>query len=135
MGYYTELEVNIILNEHAPLDVLEKLSNGEMWEELSQAKFGRSEGLFSVAEEPELPIEHEFGKSSRWSQIFNLHTTVFNKKNRTLIIKCDIKAYDEIYDHLRDWLEPFIVSGTIKEKGESCDQWFIYHYENQKLLK
>lgn len=121
MGTYTQLRANIILSKEAPLDIIEKLSSGEMWEELSVAKFGRSEGMFSVSEEPELPIEHIFGKSHRWSQIFSANTSRFNKETRVLKIKCDIKAYDFIYTHLVDWLKPYIESGIIKTQDEWQD--------------
>ncbi len=131
MGNYTQLKVNITLSEEAPLDIIEKLSNGEMQRELYQAKFGRTEGLFSVAETPELPITHKFGKSKRWDQMF--HGAKFNKEERTLKFKCDIKAYDNIYEDLVDWLKPFILSGTIKELGEWSDnnEWSILlHIKN-----
>jgi hypothetical protein len=132
MGTYTQLKVNITLSEEAPLDIIEKLSSGEMWEELATAKFGRFEGMFPVSEEPELPIEHVFGKSDRWSQIFSPYTTIFNKELRTLKIDCDIKAYDNIYEDLVDWLKPFIIDGHIEEQGEWQDSkdWTQLYPEN-----
>jgi hypothetical protein len=128
MGYYTELKLNVTLKDDTStemLDILDKLSSGDMWEELSQAKFGKSYGIFSVSEEPEIPINHIFGKSHRWSQIFNPHTTIFNKEHKTLKIKCDIKAYDDIYEHLIDWLKPYILKGKIKTQTECQDEWTI----------
>ena len=123
MGYYTELKLSCQLNDKAPLDIIEKLCQGKMWNELAMQKFGRTEGLFSVDEQPELPINHPFGKTHRWSQIFNTSTSVFNKKRKTLRINCDIKAYENDYDLLIDWLKPFIVTGTAKIKGENVDHW------------
>jgi len=128
MGYYTKLKCDVTLNNDTPeeiLDILEKLSSGDMWNELAQDKFGKSVGGFSVEEQPELPIDHIFGKSHRWSQIFNTATTVFNRVDKTLKINCEIKAYDEIYDHLVDWFTPYIYSGLIKTKGEDNDTWYI----------
>lgn len=126
MGYYTQLKLSIKLSEQAPLEIIKKLCDGSMWRELSKAKFGKTVGMFNVQEEPELPILHEFGKSKRWSQIF--HNAKFNEETRKLKIDCDIKAYDNIYEHLTNWLEPFIEIGYIKSKGEDQDTWY-YHYK------
>ena len=120
MGYYTELKLNVILNDEAPLDILDDLCNGNLCNELYNKKFGRTDGIFSVADTPNLPIKHIFGKSTRWDQIF--HNSTFNKETNNLIINCDIKAYDDIYEHLVDWLTPFIISGSIQEKGEEQDE-------------
>lgn len=124
MGYYTKLEVHISLNPEAPSEILEKLCSGQMWRELAQAKFGRSEGLFNIEEEPELPISHPFGKSKRWGQLFG-NKRSYDKENRMLHIECDIKAYDNIYGLLFDWLKPFIIAGTWRTQGENYEknQW------------
>jgi hypothetical protein len=123
MGYYTELKLSCQLNKDAPLDILEKLSNGQMHDELFMAKFGRVEGLYNVSETPELPIDHPFGKTHRWPQIFNQSTTVFDKARKTLKIECDIKAYEADYEKLIEWLKPYIVSGKAKSRGENMDYW------------
>lgn len=124
MGYYTELKLAVVLSEKAPLDIIKKLCDGTMKTELFTAKFGEVPGIYVVGEVPELPIEHDFGKSKRWCQIFNRAT--FDETTRELRINCDIKAYDSIYDHLVDWLKPFIEIGSIKSKGEDQDTW-DYH--------
>ena len=122
MGYYTKLEADLLLNEEAPLELITKLCSGDMWEELAQAKFGNIPSMYSVEEEPELPIEHLFGKSKRWTQIFS--ATTIDSLTRVLHIECEIKAYDEIYELLFDWLKPFIIAGTWRTKGEDSDEWF-----------
>lgn len=128
MGYYTELQLEVILTKDAPLDIIEKLSNNAMWNELAFAKFGRTIGAFNVSETPNLPIEHPFDKSTRWDLIFNTSTTTFNKDIRALKIICDIKAYESIYEQLIDWLTPYILKGTIKTKGEDEEEYSTNFY-------
>ena len=125
MGFYTQLKLSVTLSEQAPLEVIKKLCDGTMEQELFTLKFGKLPNFHTIAETPELPISHEFGKSTRWDQIF--HNATFNEENRKLKIDCDIKAYDNIYEHLIDWLKPFIEMGHIKSKGEDQDDWY-YHY-------
>jgi hypothetical protein len=123
MGYYTKLKLNVILNDKGPLYILNEICNKELVNNLYIDKFGELPIIMSVVDTPNLPIEHIFGKSHRWDQIF--HNATFNKKTNNLIINCDIKAYDNIYEDLIDWLSPFIVSGSIEEKGEDQDEWLI----------
>lgn len=118
MGYYTELKFSVQLNKDAPLDVLEKLANSTMLEELWE---GDVPGIMYVIDIPNIPIEHEFGRTHRWTQIF--HGAKFNKVRKTLKIECDIKAYENDYEKLVDWLKPYIVSGKAKYKGEDMDTW------------
>lgn len=125
MGYYTELHLNAQLTDNAPLELIGKLSTGELWLELAKSKLGEIPGMYSVVDEPQIPIDHIFGKSHRWSQIFNPSTTIFDIQRKTLKIRCDIKAYDNIYGHLIDWMTPFIESAVIKTKGENSDNWTI----------
>lgn len=123
MGYYTKLKLSIQLNENAPLDILEKLCNGEMMEELFIEKFGKIPNIMSVASTPELPINHDFGKTHRWDQIFHESTSIFNKETKILKIECDIKEYEQDYEKLIDWLKPYIITGEAKSKGEDQDTW------------
>lgn len=127
MGYYTELHLKVQLNDNAPMELLQSLADGSMFEKLCTDSFGEVPGMMTVRSTPNIPIEHEFGKSHRWSMIFNPSTTILDNKAKTLEIQCDIKAYDNIYEHLFDWLKPFIVNGTIiKTQGEDEDEW-TYH--------
>ena len=121
MGYYTDLTADVILNNEAPLDIIEGLCNETLTEKLYNDKFGQKVMSLSVSDTPNLPIDHKFGKSHRWGQIFYFAT--FNKETNNLIINCDIKAYDNICEDLVDWLKPFIVSGSIVERGEDMDDW------------
>ena len=125
MGYYTELELNVILNDKSPLDIIDGLCNGDLIERLYTDKFGYAPKILSVSDTPNLPIDHVFGKSHRWDQIF--YNAKFIKETNNLIINCDIKAYDKIYEKLFDWLCPFIIDGSIKEKGEDSDEWNIIY--------
>lgn len=121
MGYYTELKVDVLLQQGTVLETLENLINGELKEELFINKFGEIPGLYSVEDEPELPIEHKFGKSKRWSQIF--FNASLHKNN--LVINCDIKAYDNIYEDLLDWLKPSIITGIFVKRAEDEEKWTI----------
>ncbi len=123
MGYYTELKLDVILNDECPLDIIDGLCNEDLMEKLYIDKFGKVPSLLSVSETPNLPIKHEFGKSHRWDQIFS--NAKFNKKTNNLVINCDIKAYDNIYEQLVDWIKPYIISGNIQEKGEDSNEWYI----------
>lgn len=125
MGYYTELKLNVILNDKGPLDILDDLCNGNLIEKLFIDKFGEVPGTLSVADTPDIPIEHKFGKSDRWDQIF--YNAEFSKETNNLIIDCDIKAYDNIYEDLFDWLSPYIVSGSIRERGECENEWITIY--------
>jgi len=118
MGYYTELKLSVQLNREAPLDVLENLADGSMWEIITGSEIP---SIHSVQDTPNLPIDHEFGKTHRWTQIF--HGAKFNKARKTLKIECDIKAYEDDYEKLVDWLKPYIISGRAKYKGEDMDNW------------
>jgi len=118
MGYYTELKLYVELNNEAPYDILKLLCDGEMYEHITKTP---EPAIRSVDSTPHLPIEHKFGKSYRWDQIFNY--AVLNKNS--LKINCDIKAYDNIYEDLVDWLEPYIITGNIKIKGEDSDNWEV----------
>lgn len=127
MGYYTELKLDVILNKEAPIDTIENLCNGTLHDKLYKDKFGEIPAMISVVDTPNLPIEHPFGKSHRWDQIF--HGASYDTINKQLVINCDIKAYDEIYEKLFDWLFPYIISGSIKEKGEDQDEWVTIYYK------
>lgn len=125
MGYYTELKAKLQLNQDAPKQLLEELCNGVLSDKLFTEKYGHVPSICSVSEIPNLPIEHIFGKSYRWNQIFGSRNTKYDKITNTLIIDCDIKAQDDIYYHLLDWLTPFIDSGEFKTKGEDSSEWLI----------
>lgn len=129
MGYYTKLSIKVVLTKDAPIDILTKLCNDEMWKELSTIKWGKPIYIYSVCDSPKLPIEHPFGQSTRWSQIFNSNTSELNIEDNTLIIKCEIKAYESIYEQLIDWLTPYIESGVIKTMGEDSNEWSIELYK------
>jgi hypothetical protein len=120
MGYYTKLNLSFQLSKDAPLEFLEKLCNGELEKELFEA-VGINLECHSVADTPNLPIDHPFGKTHRWTQIFN--GAIFNKSRKTLKIKCEIKTYENDYEKLVDWLKPYIISGKAKYKGEDLDFW------------
>ena len=123
MGYYTELELNVFLNASAPFDILKGLTNGEILEE---AYHGNVPVMASVADTPPIPrLNHPFAQSKRWDQIFHANTTLIDNN---LIIKCNIKAYDEIYEQLIDWLKPYIISGVIKTRGEDESEWTTNFY-------
>lgn len=119
MGYCTRLILSIQLNKDAPFDILDKLCNQTMFKEL----YGSEPSIMSVADVPNLPIDHDFGKTHRWTQIFNGEQCILDLGRKTLKIKCDIKAYEQDYEKLIDWLKPFIVSGKAKAKGEDEDSW------------
>jgi hypothetical protein len=129
MGYYTKLSIKVVLTKNAPIDILTKLCNDEMWKELATAKWGKYELAYTVSDSPKLPIEHPFGQSTRWSQIFNNVTSKLNIEDNTLKVKCDIKAYESIYEQLIDWLTPYIESGVIKTKGEDENKWTLDLYK------
>lgn len=118
MGHYTKLKFSCSLKDNAPLDVLEKLSNGEMYKFITGEEHPP---IMCVSDIPNIPINHPFGKTHRWDQIFNGAT--FNKKRKTLKIECDIKQYEEDYPKLVDWLKPFSWSGRAQVKHESMDYW------------
>lgn len=120
MGYYTRLKFSCQLKPDAPFDVLEKLCNDTMWKAIT----GEEQPVIgSVEDVPNLPIDHPFGKTHRWSQIFTPNTATLNVSRKTLKIDCDIKAYENDYQKLVDWLKPYIVLGTAKTKGEDTDYW------------
>jgi hypothetical protein len=125
MGYYTELKLDVILNNEGPLDIINGLCNEKLMDKLYIDKFGKVPVILSVCDTPNLPIEHIFGKSHRWDHIFS--NASFNKETNRFIVDCDIKAYDDIYEHLVDWLTPFIISGSIQEKGEDQDEWITMY--------
>ena len=52
MGYYTRLKLSINLSEQAPLEVIKKLCNGTMEQELFALKFGEIPSIYTVAETP-----------------------------------------------------------------------------------
>lgn len=120
MGYYTKLKFSVQLSKDAPFDILKLLSEDKMWEHITG---NENPSSHLVADTPNLPIEHEFGKTHRWNQIFHSGTTKLDINRKTLKIECDIKAYENDYDKLVDWLKPYIISGSIKSKGEDQDSW------------
>jgi len=120
MGYYTTLKLSVQLNKDAPLDILEKLCNQELFKELME---GELPSIMSVGDTPNIPIDHPFGKTHRWTQIFAVGNIQFNKERKTLKINCEIKEYEEDYSKLIDWLKPFIVSGKAKSRGEDDSDW------------
>jgi hypothetical protein len=120
MGYYTKLKLSCQLDSRAPFDVLEKLCSDTMYEFITGQEHP---AISSVQDTPNLPIDHPFGKTHRWTQIFGSSTCTLNTKRKTLKIECDIKAYEGDYEKLIDWLKPYIISGTAKYKGEDMDHW------------
>ncbi len=121
MGYYTELKLTAILNDNAPIVILEKLANGDMYEHITGESMP---SIMAVADTPNLPIQHAFGRTHRWDQIFNPNTTILDLDNRTLSIKCDIKEYEDDYEKLVDWLKPYCTSIKAVAKGEDSDSWY-----------
>ena len=91
MSYYTNLKMNVILNDDAPLTFLDDLCNNGLMDKIYIEKFGKVPSIISVADTPPLPIEHIFGQSKRWDEIFC--KAKFNKETKELNIDCDIKAY------------------------------------------
>lgn len=128
MGYYTQLKFSCQLSKDAPLDILEKLCNDTIYKEITGYE---QPSISTVNELPNLPIDHSFGKTHRWDQIFGSVNTKFNKKRKTLKIHCDIKAYEDDYEKLIDWLRPFIISGSAKYKGEEMDYWLDIEIKNK----
>lgn len=120
MGYYTKLNFSCQLNDKAPFDILEKLCNQTIYKEITGQDIPE---IMSVDDLPNLPIDHPFGKTHRWIQIFHGELVEFNRKRKTLKIKCDIKAYEDDYEKLVDWLSPYIISGKAKYKGEDVPYW------------
>lgn len=127
MGYYTKLKFSAQLKPDAELfSVLECLAKGEMYKKIT----GKEEPVISnVASTPNLPIDHEFGKTHRWDQMLNPSTMKLDVSRSTLKVECEIKAYDQIYDKFIDWLRPFIISGSSKMKGEEMDVWITLYPE------
>lgn len=120
MGYYTKLNLSVQLNKDAPFEILDKLVSHDMWKEIT----GEDQpNCHLVANTPNLPIDHPFGRTHRWNQIFHKSTTKLNLQRKTLKIQCEIKAYEDDYELLLDWLKPFIVSGSVKTKGEEDRGW------------
>lgn len=123
MGYYTELKFSAQLKPDPELfSLLEILQRGEMYEKLTGKEVP---AIAAVADTPNLPIDHPFGKSLRWDQMLNGRTMKLNVSKKTLKVNCEIKAYDDIYEHFIDWLRPYIISGTAKSKGESIGSTWI----------
>lgn len=147
MGYYTETHFKFTLREDTPqevLDLLEKVINNQREfyasllpgeSELARALREGEAVMMSVADTPNLPIDHQFGKCTRWDQFLS---GSFVMKSRRLEIDSDIKAYDgEPYKFLA-WLAPYIVKKRRKKgtylgwhKGEESGQ--IHHYLEKVL--
>jgi hypothetical protein len=121
MGYYTELKFSAQLRPDTELfSLLESLSKDEMFEKLTGKELP---ALSAVANTPNLPINHEFGKTHRWDQMLNSNTMKLNVSRKTLKVNCEIKAYEDDYEKFIDWLKPFIISGTAETKGEMDSSW------------
>jgi hypothetical protein len=121
MGYYTKFKFSAQLSKDAPIELLDKLINGNYIEELASEKFGSVPALYTVSSFPRLPIDHEFGNTDRWESI--MESASFDKDRLTIKVECDLKAYDSLYDKFSDWLSPYIITGTKKEMGEDYDIW------------
>jgi hypothetical protein len=121
MGYYTQLKCDVLLNDANTIQLINDLLTGDLMNDLFLARFGRMPSVYSVGDTPDLPISHIFGKSSRWPQM--LHPNSCTITDNKLVIECDIKAYNDIYEHFVDWLKPFIITGTIEIKFEDQDDW------------
>lgn len=150
MGYYTESHFKFTLKEDTPKEVLEVLDgmfNGGMLyyanllpegdsvrEYLLKAIENKDSSIMlSVAETPNLPIDHAFGRCTRWDQ-FTYGS--FNPRTRRVVVNSDIKAYmQEPYKFL-SWLSPYIVKSRKKKgtylgwiKGEDQTDQIHFHLE------
>lgn len=119
MGYYTEFDLKLPLRKDTPLEILDLIQNlciGNFWEEPP---------IYQVNERPDLPIEHEFGKTTRWPQIFSNATF----SNYILLVKGELKNYDNEIQKLIDWLKPYIKGRKKKQylgkwRGEQDREFF-----------
>jgi len=145
MGYYTESHFKFTLKEDTPKEILELLDKAlndqrELYatllpegDELAKQLRSGEAVIMSVADTPNLPIKHSFGKCTRWDQF--LHGK-FNTKTRQVTINSNIKAYmREPYKFL-SWLSPYIIksrkiTGTYLGwiKGEDQTDQIHFHLE------
>lgn len=125
MSYYTRFTFEAKLRVDAPIELINDLiyHQDKFWDK--DIPF-----LYSVEERPDIPIEHEFGKSIRWPQIFEGASLI----NRRLKIDCKLKNYDSEIDKFVDWIKPFVKGHKKKlylgqSRGETADYYRNYYKE------
>lgn len=101
MGYYTTFKFKAKLSKDAPWEILNKLvyDHNSLWPN------GKSPDAYQVNERPDLPIDHPFGKTPRWPQMFNNASI----KDSILEIETELKNYDEEIQKFIAWIKPFVV--------------------------
>lgn len=112
MGYYTEFEFNTKLSKDTPREITELLTrcfDGSLLLEKLNLDSNTDNFCFCVGDQGTLPIEHEFGKCSRWDQLLtgNIHAEIQSRKYY-ISIKTDLNNYDNEIGKFLDWIKPYI---------------------------
>jgi hypothetical protein len=137
MGTYTEFYFKATLKKETPPEVITLLNDivnnfHAFYEQLTNKEYPV---IKSVADTPELPIEHPFGKCERWDQLFhstdwgsinNGGSTFTNTGYPELWIHTQFKNYDNPIGKFVDWIKPHIAGRKKKQylgfyQVETCE--------------
>lgn len=143
MGYYTEFRFRAKLKDNTPPEIIYTLDQiinnySDYWETLSGHEMPV---MMAVRDRPDLPIEHPFGKCTRWFMLFhsnncdpeNIKGSTFDIKSLELSIHSEFKNYEDEIEMFIDWLTPFVDLTSLVEvwsKGETSEEKCIYKISN-----
>lgn len=134
MGYYTEVKCDLVLKKETPKKVVNLLRKIMVERDFSMG--GRTS--WSVGEEPRPDIDHPFADCPRWSTL--LCSEIWGCKERsafqengkdgtfTLIIRGDLKNYDDEIELFSDWIKPCVdiektANPIVIWKGGEDEEW------------
>jgi len=143
MGYYTEFRCKVTLVRDTPEEIIETLDRAIndfdcFFAELMNVREDPTT-TFSNSDGPRLPINHPFGKCSKWYMLFHSNNfepqkffgSRFNRRKKTLDIYTEFKSCDNEVLNFCKWITPYInldKEVEIWSQGEDSDQ--KNHYES-----
>ena len=100
MGHYTQFKFKAKLKE-VPSQLDELLNDTDNY--LGKLWGHERPTIYSVTSHPEFPIDHEFGKCTRWFALLDNATL----KHSNLEVDSEFKNYNDEIEMFREWIEPY----------------------------